>query len=49
MGFEVSGFLLLGLVDLVGWVRMGRPAREAWIVEVGTCRWVPQEEELNFN
>lgn len=35
-----------GLAGLVrgkegGRRRMGRPAREAWIVEVGAWRWVP--------
>lgn len=39
VGLEESGFLGLEL-GLAG-VRMGRPAREAWIVEVGAWRWVP--------
>lgn len=34
VGLEVSGFLELGLTGLGG-TRTGRPAREAWIVEVG--------------
>lgn len=37
---EVLGFFGLGLVDLGG-VRTGRPAREAWIVDVGAWRCVP--------
>ena len=34
VGFEISGFLGLNWVDLVG-MRMGRPAMEAWIVDEG--------------
>ena len=37
VGLEVSGLLGLGMEG----VRIGRPAREAWMVEVGASRWVP--------
>ena len=40
VGLEVSGLLGLDWVDGVG-VRIGRPAREAWIVDEGAWRWVP--------
>ena len=40
VGFEVSDFFGVDVVD-VGVVRTGRPAREAWIVDVGALRWVP--------
>lgn len=42
VGLEVSGFFFgLGVVGGLEGVRIGRPAREAWMVEVGASRWVP--------
>lgn len=40
--WEVEGVLVLVLDGVDGVVvRSGRPAMEAWIVDVGTWRWVP--------